>query len=124
MYGPNWWDGDQRGLASMLMGFSRALPDIALHGHNNLRGDSWIGDDLRAEAAAKVRRGECSLSHQYQLTAANFCETVFTEEELQHFESLERNSHRNLTNVCLPHHPIFNVSQPSEACELLFPRCI
>ncbi|KAF8487604.1 hypothetical protein JB92DRAFT_3021783 [Gautieria morchelliformis] len=97
-YGPLWWDGDQRALSTMLMRFSRTLPDLVIHGHDNLRADSWIGDDLRQEASAKVRRGE-----------------YFTEEELQHFESIERNSHRNLTNVCLPDDPIFNVSLPSDA---------
>jgi len=58
-YGRLWWNGDQRQLASMLMGFSRALPDLDLHGSSSPRGDHWIGADLRREAAAKARAGQC-----------------------------------------------------------------
>lgn len=59
MYGPRWWDGDQRQLASLVMAFSHSLPDLAIHGLNHLRGDYWIGEDLRREADARARRGEC-----------------------------------------------------------------
>ena len=60
MYGPRWWEGNPRQLASLVMAFSRSLPDLAIHGLNHLAGDSWIGEDLRREADVKVRRGECS----------------------------------------------------------------
>lgn len=41
----------------------------------------------------------------------------FTEEELQHFESIERNSYKDLKNICLPGDPIFNATQPSDTRE-------
>jgi hypothetical protein len=63
MYGPNWWNGNERQLASMVMGFSRQMPDLTIHGYKYIRGDTWIGEDMRREADTKARRGECSLSH-------------------------------------------------------------
>ncbi|KAF8582177.1 glycosyltransferase family 90 protein [Ramaria rubella] len=98
MYGPQWWEGNERQLVSMVAGFSRAMPDLDMHGHRHMRGDSWIGADLRREAAAKARAGQ-----------------FFTEDELRHYESVDRNSHRDLKNVCEGDDPIFNVTQASGA---------
>ena len=59
-YGPHWFGGAQRRLAILVMAFSRSFPDLAMHGLSHLRGDSWIGEDLRREADVRARRGECS----------------------------------------------------------------
>jgi len=61
-HGPYWWNGDERQLASMMAGFSRALPDLEVHGDLNgdgLRGDNWIGEDYRIAAKEKLRNGTC-----------------------------------------------------------------
>lgn len=44
---------------SIVMMFSRAVRDLVMHGHDELRADVWIGEDLRKEAWERVRKGEC-----------------------------------------------------------------
>lgn len=43
------------------MEFSRSLPDMVIHGHNSLRGDTWLGEDLREDAHKKVEVLDCTL---------------------------------------------------------------
>ncbi|KIJ46880.1 glycosyltransferase family 90 protein [Sphaerobolus stellatus SS14] len=93
--GPRWWFGNERGLASLLMGFSRALPDLVMHGPEYVRGDDWIGEDYRKAAVEKVKNG-----------------SYFTHEELAHYESVDRNPRRDISNICEDTDPVLQHQQP------------
>ncbi|GJJ13023.1 hypothetical protein Clacol_007272 [Clathrus columnatus] len=98
VYGPGWWLGNPRQLTSIIMEFSRGLPDMNIHGHESLHGDIWLGEDLRKDARDKVEVLE-----------------PFTDAEVAHFERIDRNDRRNLTNVCLSDDPVFVLSHAVKA---------
>ncbi|KAF8517049.1 hypothetical protein BU17DRAFT_92221 [Hysterangium stoloniferum] len=98
VYGPQWWHGDERGLGSLILAFSRALPNLTAHVHRWSRGEGWISENLRREAAKKVQAGE-----------------YFTVDELERLESREQNAHRDLKNVCADDDIVFNMTSPKTA---------
>ncbi|KAF8517048.1 hypothetical protein BU17DRAFT_50230 [Hysterangium stoloniferum] len=98
VYGPRWWRGNERRLGNLILAFSRALPDLTAHVHERSRGEGWISENLRREAAKKVQAGE-----------------YFTVDELERLESREQNAHRDLKNVCADDDVVFNMTSPKSS---------